>query len=125
MPASVPAGLASSGLRRERGWNWNLHRIRLRPYRLACGEIKSVHGDRHLLAIDFNRQIVVIHFFALKRIVRRALNGIGMSSSSARDEISDSVMFVAFVIVNVAREHYDAITGVGLARFHDLCQGLL
>src|SRR5579862_4248089 len=116
MPGSVPAALVSGGLGYDRAWNRNLYGVGLRPHCFARGEVQAVHGDRYLLAIDFNHQIVVIHFLALKGIVWCSLNRIGMSASSAGNEISDSAMLVALVVMDVAREDDDAVTGTSLVR---------
>jgi len=59
-------------------WNCYLHRIGLRPNFFSVGQLQAIHGDLHLPVIHFHEEVVVVDFLALERIVRGAVDGIGV-----------------------------------------------
>lgn len=76
-----PPSILSS--RRSSGDSCDLERVGLRPYRFAGAEVEAVHGGLQMVAIHFDKQVVVVDLFALERVGGGAFNGIGMSSGSA------------------------------------------
>jgi len=54
--------------------------------------------------VDFHQEVVVVDFLALIRIVRGALNWVGMGRASAGHEVGDAAVLVTFVVVDVSRE---------------------
>src|SRR5579864_2960720 len=100
-----------SGCRRNR----NPYCVWLRPDRFAAGQIQSVHCDLQLLTVNLNQQVMVIYLLALKRIIGRALDGIGVSSTPSGNKIGDALVFMAFVVVHVSGEDHNAEASVSLA----------
>ena len=75
--------------------------------------------------IHFDKKVVVVYLFALKRIVRGTLDGISVGSSSARNEIGNATVLMTFVVMHVSGEDDEAGANVGLAIFEDPCEVLL
>ena len=75
--------------------------------------------------INVDEQVVVVHLLALERIVRGAIDGIRVGSSSACHKVGNAAMLVAFVVVHVPGEHNGAKTSMGLAFFQHLRECLL
>ena len=50
--------------------------------------------------VDLNEKVVVVHFLALERVVGGALDGIGMSRSSTRNEVGDATVLMALLLAN-------------------------
>src|SRR5579863_9685251 len=102
-------------MRSGRRRNGNRHRVRLCPDRLAGSQVQAVHRYLQLSMIHVNQQVVVVDFLALKGIVPSPLNGIGMRRSSAAYKVSNAVVFMALIIVDVSGKDHDAERSVSLA----------
>jgi hypothetical protein len=72
--------------------------------------------------VDFDEEIVIIHFLALKGIVRGTLDWIGMSCSSAGNEVSHAAVLVPLVIMHMSGENHEANASVRLAALKHLGQ---
>src|SRR5579871_1775493 len=107
------------------GWDSNPNLIWNGPGCFSAGQIQAVHRDFQLLMVYFDKQVVIIHLFALERIACCPLDGIGVGAAAAADEIGDAAMLMPLVIMYVSREEHDSIAGLRLALFHGLGQCLL
>ena len=97
----------------------------MRPDGCAARQVQAVHGDLYYAVIDFREHVMVIHFLALERIVRGSFNRISVRSRTARDEISDAAVLMAFVVVHMSGENDNPGTEALLPRFQSFGEFVL
>src|SRR5208337_2065441 len=102
----------------------DLDHIGLSPLSLSVRQLQPVHRNFQLLVIHYNQQVVIVNFFALERIARRALDGISVGRASPGNKIGDATMLVTLVVVNVSREAHETGAHMGLAFFQRFAQVL-
>ena len=59
-------------------------------------------------SMDLDEQVMVVDAFVLVWILLCTRNGVGMGAAASGDKISDAVVFMAFVVVNMSVEDDDS-----------------
>ena len=86
--------------------------VRRAPRGLATTQLQAMHSDLHRVVIHLRQKVVVVQIIALKFIIGRALDWVGVGAAASGDEVRYSAMLMALVIVDMPGEHDEA--GVGL-----------